>query len=57
MMIDPITIDDRKGIKRHSFLNSKISDSNFRSPEKETPLPEEETVQFNPADVVLDFCK
>ncbi len=28
-----------------------------RSPEKELPLPEEETVQFNPEDVVLDFCK
>ena len=28
----------------------------FRSAEKELPLPEEETVQFNPEDVLLDFC-
>ncbi len=28
-----------------------------RSAEREIPLPEEETVQFNNEDVVLDFCK
>lgn len=28
----------------------------YRSTEKELPLPEEEIVQFNPEDVVLDFC-
>lgn len=36
-------------------LHSSVSVS--RSPEKEVPLPEEETVQFNNDDVVLDFCK
>jgi len=29
----------------------------YRSTERETPLPEEEIVQFNNDDVVLDFCK
>ena len=29
----------------------------YRSAERELPLPEEETVQFNNEDVVLDFCK
>ena len=29
----------------------------YRSTEREIPLPEEETVQFNQNDVVLDFCK
>lgn len=38
-------------------VQNQIDNFIFRSPEKELPLPEEETVQFNPEDVVLDFCK
>ena len=56
--------DDRYYSSRRSeryATNKKISQSYCsdccRSPEKEIPLPEEEIVQFNPDDVVLDFCK
>jgi len=57
MMIDIIIIDIQKGTKQR-FSEKIISDSfSYRSTEKEIPLPEEETVQFNPEDVVLDFCK
>jgi hypothetical protein len=54
--------DDRHHSSRHS---ERYEEENhfrdfilfYRSTEKEIPLPEEEIVQFNPEDVVLDFCK
>jgi hypothetical protein len=56
MMIDIIVVDVQKGIDNQSYLRNLFLFF-YRSPEKEFPLLEEETVQFNPNDVVLDFCK
>jgi len=57
-IIDRTATEDRKGtFSKFNFVSQENLRFNFRSPEKEIPLPIEETVEFNPNDVVLDFCK